>query len=203
MLDLYEALFDRSYLERARQLADIMLREFWDERDGGFYFTGKSHEQLISRAKPIFDASIPSGNAMATQLLLRLYHLSGNEPYRASAEKVLCCYYDAMESQPFGFAHLLCAFDLYLEGAKEVVIVGNPADADVKALVAEMNSLYLPNKVLQLASPGTALADISPLLLGKTQIDGKATVYVCQNFTCSAPVTSGSELRGLLESKTT
>jgi hypothetical protein len=202
LLDLYEALFDKSYLDRAIQLTDIMQREFWDERDGGFYFTGKSHEQLISRAKPIFDASIPSGNAMATQLLLRLYHLSGNDQYRTSAEKVLRSYYDAMESQPFGFAHMLCALDLYLEGAKEIVIVGNPADADVKELVAEMSSLYLPNKVLQLATPGTSLADISPLLQGKTQINGKATVYVCQNFTCSSPVTSASELRALLESTT-
>jgi hypothetical protein len=202
LLDLYEALFDKSYLDRAIQLTDIMQREFWDERDSGFYFTGKSHEQLISRAKPIFDASIPSGNAMAIQLLLRLYHLSGNDQYRTSAEKVLRSYYDAMESQPFGFAHMLCALDLYLEGAKEIVIVGNPADADVKELVAEMSSLYLPNKVLQLATPGTSLADISPLLQGKTQINGKATVYVCQNFTCSAPVTSASELRALLESTT-
>jgi len=105
-----------------------------------------------------------------------------------------------MESQPFGFAHMLCALDLYLEGAKEIVIVGNPAHAGVKALIAEVNSLYLPNKVLQLATPGTALADISPLLQGKTQIDGQATVYVCQNFTCSAPVTSASELRALLKS---
>ena len=83
----------RSYLDRAIQLTDIMLREFWDERDGGFYFTGKSHEQLISRAKPIFDASIPSGNAMATQFLLRLYHLTGNDqlprPRRESVAIVL------------------------------------------------------------------------------------------------------------------
>ena len=201
LLDLYEALFERSYLDRALKLTDIMLREFWDERDGGFYFTGKSHEQLISRAKPIFDASIPSGNAMATQLMLRLYHLSGNDQYRSSAEKVLRSYYDTMESQPFGFAHLFCALDLYLEGAKEIIIVGNPADADLKALMAEVSSLYLPNKVVQLAAPGTALAEISPLLQGKTQIDGRATVYVCQNFTCSAPVTTAGELRALLESK--
>jgi len=200
LLDLYEALFDRNYLDRAIRLTEIMLREFWDERDGGFYFTGKSHEQLISRAKPIFDASIPSGNAVATQLLLRLYHRRGTNQYRASAEKVLRSYYEAMESQPFGFAHMLCALDFYLEGAKEIVIVGNPADAGVKELIAEMNALYLPNKVVQLATPGTALADISPLLQGKTQIAGKATVYVCQNFTCSAPVTSASELRALLES---
>ena len=199
LLDLYETLFDRSYLDRAIQLADIMLREFWDEQGGGFFFTGKAHEQLISRAKPIFDASIPSGNAMATQLLLRLHNFTGNEQYRVSGEKVLRSYYDAMESQPFGFAHMLCALDFYLEGAKEIVIVGDLADASVRALIKEINSAYRPNKVIQLATPGTSLAEISPLLKGKTQIDGKATVYICQNFTCSAPVTSPADLRALLE----
>ena len=79
LLDIYETLLDRAFLDRALQLNEIMLREFWDEEEGGFFYTGKSQEQLISRAKPIFDASIPSGNAMATQLLLRLHHITGQE----------------------------------------------------------------------------------------------------------------------------
>ena len=199
LLDLYEVVFERSYLDRTIQLTDIMLREFWDERDGGFFFTGKSHEQLISRAKPIFDASIPSGNAMATQLLVRLHHFTGKEYYRASAEKILRSYYDAMESQPFGFAHMLCALDLYLEGAKEIVIIGNPAEAGVRELLGEINSIYLPNKIIQTVRPGTPLSEISPLLQGKTAVDGQPTAYVCENFTCSAPVTSAAELRALLK----
>ncbi|HJS51914.1 MAG TPA: thioredoxin domain-containing protein [Pyrinomonadaceae bacterium] len=199
LLDLYEAVFDRNYLDRAIQLTDVLLREFLDERDGGFFFTGKSHEPLISRNKPVFDASIPSGNAMAAQLLLRLHHLTGDNRYRAPAEKILRSYYDAMESQPFGFAHMLCALDFYLHGAKEIVIVGNPAEPGVKELVAQVNATYLPNKVLQLARPGTAFAAISPLLQGKSQVDGKPTAYVCQNFTCSPPVTSRNELQALLE----
>jgi hypothetical protein len=199
MLDLYEASFERSYLERAIQLGDIIQREFWDEKNGGFFYTGKSQEQLISRAKPVFDASIPSGNAMATQLLLRLHHLTAKENYRGAAEKVLRCYYDAMESQPFGFAHLLCALDFYLEGATEIVIVAPAVEPGVKGLLAEINSVYLPNKVVQIAKPDESLAEISPLLQGRTQIDGKPTAYVCRNFTCSAPVTSATELRALLE----
>ena len=198
LLDLHEALLDRAYLDRAMNLAEIMLREFWDERDGAFFFTGQSHERLISRAKPIFDASIPSGNAMATQLLLRLYHLTGNQDYRTKAEKLLRSYYDAMESQPFGFAHLLCAMDSFLEGMKEIVIVGNSDDPTVQEMKAAINSLYLPNKVFQLATPDMTLSEISPLLQGKTLVDGKPTAYVCQNFTCSAPVTNVSELKALL-----
>jgi uncharacterized protein YyaL (SSP411 family) len=199
LLDLYEAVFDRTHLDRAIQLTDVLLREFWDERDGGFFFTGKSHESLISRNKPVFDASVPSGNAMATQLLLRLHHLTGDDRYRAPAEKILRSYYDAMESQPFGFAHMLCALDFYLRGAKEIVIVGSPAEPGVKELIAQVNATYLPNKVLQLARPGAALAAISPLLQGKSQVDGKPTAYVCQNFTCSPPVTSRNELQALLK----
>jgi uncharacterized protein YyaL (SSP411 family) len=198
LLDLYEATFERHHLEHAIELAGIMLREFWDEADGAFFFTGKSHEQLISRAKPIFDGSIPSGNAMATQLLLRLYHFTGTEEYLQRAEKVLRSYYDAMESQPFGFAHLLCALDFHLEKPKEIVIVTGGSEDEGGELIRGLNSLYLPNKTVQIVFPGEPLEKVLPALAGKTQINGKTTAYVCHNFTCSAPVTSWDELKPLL-----
>ena len=200
LLDIYEALFDRSALSRAIELTEIMLREFWDEQDGGFFSTGKSHEKLISRAKPIFDASIPSGNAVATQLLLRLFHVTGEERYLHYAEKVLRSYYDAMESQPFGFAHLLCALDFYLEKPKEVVIVGEREDRRVEELLNKIHSVYQPNMTLQLARPDESLEKLSPLLQGKSQVGGNPTVYVCHNSTCSAPVTSWDGLKPLFES---
>jgi uncharacterized protein YyaL (SSP411 family) len=199
LLDLYEVLLDRSLIDRAMELADIMLREFWDERGGGLFYTGKSHQPLISRAKPVFDASIPSGNAIAAQLLLRLYHLVGAEDYHTRAETILRSYYDAMVSQPFGFAHMLCALDQYLHPAKEIVIVGERSDARTTDLIKEIHSLYLPNKAVLIFAPGESLEKVSPLMVGKQQIDGRPTAYVCQNFTCSAPVTSWAELKRLLE----
>ena len=175
------------------------MREFWDEQDGGFFYTGKSHEQLISRAKPVFDASIPSGNAMATQALLRLFHMTGNDDYRTRAETVLRSYYDAMESQPFGFAHMLCALDLYLNPAKEIVLIGNQDDPRTLEIVKQIHACYLPNMTLQVVSPAISMETVSPLLRGKTQVDNKPTIYVCQNFTCSAPVTTWTELKPLLD----
>jgi uncharacterized protein YyaL (SSP411 family) len=200
LLDLYETLFDRSYLDRAVHLSEIMLREFSDESEGGFFYTGKSHEPLISRTKPAFDASIPSGNAMAAQALLRLYYFTTNDAYRNRAERVLRCYYDPMTNQPFGFAHLICALDMHIHAPKEIVVVGDQEDPQTKLLVAEIQSLYLPNSNLQLVSPKMSLETISPLLQGKLQLDERATVYVCENFTCSAPVTSPEVLRSLLAS---
>jgi hypothetical protein len=199
LLDLYETTFETSSLERATELADTMVDEFSDEKGGGFFYTGKSHEQLISRTKPVFDGSIPSGNAMATQLLLRLHHLTGKDHYLRSAESVLSAHHNAMESQPFGFAHLLCALDYYLEKPKEIVLVGNREDPKMAELLTQIHSLYLPNKTLQVIGPEKSLEAVSPLLKGKTQIKGRPTVYVCHNYTCSAPLTDRQELNSLLE----
>ena len=201
LLDFYEATLERSALERAVELTEVMVREFWDSSEGGFFYTGNSHEQLISRTKPIFDASVPSGNAKATELLLRLYHLTGKEDFVGKAETVLRSYSHAMESQPFGFAHMLCALDFHLGKPKDIVLVGKPDDPRTTELLALINSLYLPNMTLQLVSPDEPLDEVSPLLAGKTQINGTATAYVCHNHTCSAPLTRPEELRSLLVSQ--
>ena len=199
LLDLYEAIFDRSHIERAEGLATILIREFWDDADGAFFFTGKSHEQLVSRAKPVYDSSVPSGNAAAAQFLLRLYYFTGNDDYLSRAEEVLRSYHDAMENQPFGFAHMLCALDLFLNKPKEVVVIGHQSDPETVEFISKIHHLYLPNKILQLVSPEESLEKISPLLAGKRQIDGRPTAYVCHNSTCSAPVVNWEALKILLE----
>jgi uncharacterized protein YyaL (SSP411 family) len=199
LLDLHEATLDRSLLDRAVSLTTTMLAEFWDDIDGGFFFTGKSHEKLISRSKPAFDSSVPSGNSIATQLLLRLYHYTGEEDYLKRAEKLFRLYYDAMEQQPFGFTHMLCALDFYLQKPKEIVLVGRKEDPATRDLLKKIHTLYLPNKTLQVVEPGESVKAVSPLLEGKAQLNGKPTVYVCHNFTCSQPVTEGDEIKRLLE----
>ena len=199
LLDLFEATVNRAHLDRALELAGIMLHEFWDEAGGGFFYTGRSHERLIAQSKPIFDGSIPSGNAMATQVLLRLYHYTGKEDYLKRAERILRAYYNAMENQPFGFAHMLAALDFYLQKPKEVVLVGDKKDPETAALLTKIHSLYLPNMTLQLANPDDSLEKVSSLLAGKKQFEGKPTVYVCHNFTCSRPVVEWEKLKPLLD----
>ena len=199
LLDLFEATLNRMHLDRALKLAETMVDEFWDEAGAGFFYTGRAHEQLIARSKPIFDASIPSGNAVATQVLLRLYHYTETENYLKSAERILRAYYDTMENQPFGFAHMLAASDFYLQKPKEVVLVGDKKDPKTSELLTKIHSLYVPNMTLQLASPDESLEKISSLLAGKKQIADKPTVYVCHNFTCSRPVVEWDELKPLLD----
>ncbi|MGH7767544.1 MAG: thioredoxin domain-containing protein, partial [Candidatus Binatia bacterium] len=108
-------------------------------------------------------------------------------------------YYDAMEQQPFGFAHMLSALDFYLDKPKEIVLVGKKDDPSAISLRRKIHSLYLPNQILQVIDPGQSLEKISPLLAGKGQLNGKPTVYVCHNFTCSPPATEWEDVKKLLE----
>jgi uncharacterized protein YyaL (SSP411 family) len=142
---------------------------------------------------------VPSGNAAAAQFLLRLYYFTGSDDYLVRAEKVLRSYYGAMQNQPFGFAHMLCALDLFLNKPKEIVVVGRQSDPKTVELIRGIDHLYLPNKILQLASPDEPVEKISPLLAGKRQINDKPTAYVCHNSTCSAPVADWESLKVLLE----
>jgi len=86
-----------------------------------------------------------------------------------------------------------------LNKPKEIVVVGKREDAKTAELLSEIQSHYLPNKAVQLVAPDISLEQVSPLLVGKTQVDGKPTVYICENFTCSAPITTRGELQTILQ----
>ncbi len=198
LIDLYEATFERSYLERAVEFTDTLLSRFWDEREGGFFFTSSDHETLIARSKSAFDGSIPSGNSVAVFNLLRLSYLTENQDYLMKAEQVLRLFYDAMEQNPFGFSNMLCALDFFLTRPKEVVLLGDKDAPAAREMLARIHGTFLPNKTLTCCDPRDPSSAIPALLAGRTQIDDKLTIYVCHNFTCSLPVTDWGALKELL-----
>ena len=203
LLDAFEATFTPAYFDLAQQLINTMLEEFWDEEQWGFFFTGKSHETLIERTKSVYDQAIPSGTSVATRTLLRLYHYTGKADYLQRAEQVLYLVRQHMEQQPFGVGSLLTTLDFYVRKPQEIVLIGTPDAEDTQAMLRALHQQYIPNKVLFQIDPQqvTAALEALPLLrdvlAGKAQVDGKATVYVCHNFTCSLPVTDPEALTAL------
>jgi uncharacterized protein YyaL (SSP411 family) len=187
-----------------------MLARFWDEEHGGFFDTASDHadQSLIIRPKNTTDSAIPSGNAVAASVLLQLSVLSGpstdagpGAAYDRHAVETLRLSSGAMARYPRAFGQALSALDVYLASTKEVVIIGDPQGADTQALLETVHGHYLPNKVLVVAHPDqvAGLSQRLPLLAGRTQIDGAATVYVCENYTCGLPVTDPEALQKLLE----
>jgi uncharacterized protein YyaL (SSP411 family) len=101
----------------------------------------------------------------------------------------------SVERYPSGFGRLLCAFDFYLSAIKEVVVIGSPDSLEMQALLAEIWTPYLPNKVVVQGSPADAeSAAFIPLLRDRPQLENRATAFVCEHFVCKKPTTSPAEL---------
>ncbi|HVN63837.1 MAG TPA: thioredoxin domain-containing protein, partial [Candidatus Binataceae bacterium] len=195
MLDLFQASREEKYFAGARALADTILERFIDRERGGFFFTSDDHEQLIARTKPAFDGSTPSGNSSAVMALLRLHAITGEERYRAEAERALRLFREFIEKQPFGFSHMLEAVDLYQRGPTEVVLVGGRKSADMRDWTERLGLSYVPNLALFVADPSESSAGFVPeAVRGKRQVDGRMTAYVCRERICSAPIGSIREL---------
>jgi uncharacterized protein YyaL (SSP411 family) len=201
LMTLYEATGNLRWLEESIALTEKMIDEFWDEREGGFFYTAKSGEQLIVRAKDFMDNATPSGNSVAAELLQRLAFLTGNENYQRPAVTILRLMRDQMSRYPTAFGLMLGALDFYLSTPKEIVIIGSSANAETQSLAREIWKVYLPNKVVALSEENNAQAlKLSPLFQDRLAQGGRPTAYVCENRTCQQPVTSPSELAAQLVS---
>jgi len=196
LLSLYEASFETRWLSEAETLAGSMVREFWDSDGDGFYFTAENHEALIHRPKEFYDFATPSGNSVAAYALLRLSKFTGDRKWAQYPESIFKRMQDLILRQPGSFAHLLCAIDFYCGCPKEIAVVGDPEAEETRALLNQIFQVYLPNKVVACGSDSGTF-----LLKNRSRVNGKTAVYVCENFTCKAPVTSPDGLREVLGAK--
>ncbi|HXG03642.1 MAG TPA: thioredoxin domain-containing protein [Candidatus Binatia bacterium] len=194
LLEVWEATFERRWLDQARRLADDMLRLFWDDAVEGFYDTGSDHERLIVRPRNLFDNAVPAGSSVAIETLLRLAVLTGERSYEARAVAALRAVADLMARYPAGFGRFLCAHDFHLGPVTEVALVVPPG-ADPEPLLREVFGRYLPNRVVAGARDGDdkAAAGI-PLLEGRRALDGRPTAFVCRNYACDLPTTDPAAL---------
>jgi uncharacterized protein YyaL (SSP411 family) len=194
LISLYEATFDARWIREAEELAALMIDKFWDPKDTGFYFTSKDHESLIHRPKDFYDSATPSGNSVAAYALLRLWKLTGDTQWSQYAVSILESMAALLPKHPSAFPHLLCALDFHMGQAKEIAIVGDPREKNTRELLQAVFDVYLPNKVVACGIDGGIF-----LLENKPKVDGLATAYICENFTCDLPVTSPKELSARLE----
>ncbi|HEX8247534.1 MAG TPA: thioredoxin domain-containing protein [Pyrinomonadaceae bacterium] len=195
LLELYQVSGETKYLTEAQRLADLMITEFWDEENGGFFFTANNHEPLIVRNKDYYDNATPSGNSVAADALLKLSKLVGEEKYERFAVAVLRLVAPQIRRYPNGFGRALSALEFYLNPTKEIVIIGGKGNE----LEREVWREYLPNKVVVLNDKEGEDAEIIPLLQERKMIENQPTAYVCRNFTCQNPVTTAAELREQLK----
>ncbi|MMZ59009.1 hypothetical protein D1872_210190 [compost metagenome] len=85
----------------------------------------------------------------------------------------------------------------FLFGPTQEVVIAAPSQAAAQEMVQEVRKHFMPNAVVSVVTDETRekFLLLAPMLTDKTTQDGKATVYVCENFACQAPVTTVAELR--------
>jgi uncharacterized protein YyaL (SSP411 family) len=189
LVSLYEATFEPRWIAAALDLSRGMIEQFWDSTEGGFFYTGRDHEQLIARGKDPHDNATPSGNAMAASALLRLSKLTGQAELREKAEATLRAYTGLLASHPFAAGQMLIALDFNLGPVLEIAVVGDPVTEETRRVLRLIRGGFRPNQVVALEpKAGDKRAEeLVPLLAGKKAMDG-VTTYVCENFTCQAPL---------------
>ncbi|MFL3050214.1 MAG: thioredoxin domain-containing protein [Candidatus Neomarinimicrobiota bacterium] len=197
LLELYEATFDVGYLSEAINLTDLMIDLFWDNVNGGFYFTAYDGEKQIVRTKDLYDGAIPSGNSVAAMVLLRLGRIAGNSKYEEMAFTIGKVFSEKISQAPTGYTQLLSAIDFGIGPSYEIVVVGDRKSKDTQAMLNYIQESFLPNKVLILKPSDSQLNEvvrIAPFTDTQVAISGMATVYVCQNYSCKTPTTDINEM---------
>ncbi|MHB8641760.1 MAG: thioredoxin domain-containing protein [Gaiellaceae bacterium] len=185
LLELHVATGELVYLERAHRLALEAVERFGDDARGGFFLASAGGEELVARTKPLDDHPLPSGNSMLAHVLLRLARIFGDDELEGRAVGVFRLLVDSLRRSPSAFGWALCALDLHFAPPRELAIVGAPHDEIARAALAP----WQPNAVIAFGP-----SEDVPLLAGRGAVDGKPTLYVCERFTCRAPVTDPAAL---------
>ena len=190
LLDLYEARFNPEDLKLAGKLATRMVDLFEDHEAGGFFSTSGNDPNLVMRIKDDYDGAEPSGNALAALDLLRLASITGNTAFRESAERALQAFAGKMSDQPAGLPQMLVAWEWASGKPAEVIFAGEQDDPGLKAMHSAVLRRFLPHRVL-------AMSQDTPTRF--SAVEGLATAYLCENFTCRLPQTNLAEFEGSLD----
>jgi uncharacterized protein len=185
LYELHVATGDLRWLREARRLALHAVELFGDPQRGGFFLSPVDGEQLVARQKAFDDNPTPSGSSMLAFVLLRLARIWGDDELERQAVGALRLVRDLLARAPTAFGWALCAVDLHLSPPRELAIVSSVESDVARAALRGFD----PNAVVAFG-PG----DDVPLLEGKTLIDGKPAVYVCERFACRAPITDPAQL---------
>ena len=200
LLDLYETDFDTAWLTTARQLMDLLDKNFLDPADGLYFYVAKDQESPLIRSKSIFDQTIPSGNSLAARVLLKLHRITGEDRYQQRAQTILRTFQGRARENPFGFAHLWTATVLYLLPPLDLTLVGDVKDPRLQEMLAGAYEQFLPERRLLVKNPADCalLEELSPAARTYGPLGEGPTAYLCHDFTCRPAIKTPEELAAKL-----
>jgi uncharacterized protein YyaL (SSP411 family) len=195
LVELFQATGDESWLTWALELTHLQTELFWDERDGGWYSSSGEDASVLLRVKEDYDGAEPAAASVTVRNLLALGHLVSDTTLLDRAKRTLERYGPHLGEVGRVMPLMLSNIAIWHGGAPQVVIAGPPDTDDTRALERVVAKTYAPG-LLQIprASSGDGGSAL-PWLSAMSARDGRATAYVCRDFTCREPVTDPSALQ--------
>ncbi|UCH32767.1 MAG: thioredoxin domain-containing protein [Candidatus Bathyarchaeota archaeon] len=195
LIELYEVSFNVKYLREALRLQDGMIEHFWDRQNGSFFSTADDGENLLIRDKNLSDGALPSSNSVALLNLVRLSRMTGSTEYEKKARLLARVFSSHSEGESVHNSMFLSSLEFLIEPTFEIVLVGTRRLRDTATMLKAIRTRFLPNKVILFKEKDDRHLDcITSFTGGMQAINGKATAYICKNFTCSRPTTSIKEV---------
>ncbi|RCX16390.1 hypothetical protein DFR58_111139 [Anaerobacterium chartisolvens] len=196
LIELYQTTYNPYYLQKALSLSDDLVRLFWDKENGGLFLYGSDGEQLIARPKESYDGAAPSANSVAAMSFLRLARLSGRHDLEDRALQQFRAFGQSISSSPAGHSFFLSAFLFTRSAAREVILVAGEQDVGTSKMLEVIQGQFRPFTVsmLHTLDSSDSLKSVIPFIDNYRVVDGKATAYVCENFSCRTPTTDAGQL---------
>ncbi len=189
---LHEATLDAHWLHLAKELMNTALSNFYDEKEGFFFYTAESTTDLIARKKEIFDNVIPASNSALAKCMFQLGHFFLHEEWK-EASATMCKRISHMIKTDSSYLSNWASFALWINNPfLEIAVCGPQA----LAYTQELNRHFLPFKVIS----GSASSDSTiPLLENRASTDGNTYIYICTNNACLQPVSTVAEALSMIQ----
>ncbi|MBK1645253.1 thioredoxin domain-containing protein [Thiocapsa imhoffii] len=191
LLELLQTRWSSADLAFAIDLAEVLLEQFQDPLEGGFWFTARDHEALMHRPKPLSDEATPAGNGVAAVALQRLGHLIGEPRYLTAAAMTLRLAADSIARMPEAHATLLMALE-ESHSPPEILVI-RATDKRLEHWRREAQRGHRPHRIV-VAIPAD-LTETLPGTLGAMQPGERPRLYRCRGTHCEPPIESLDDLR--------
>jgi uncharacterized protein YyaL (SSP411 family) len=202
LLELFQADGNADWLEWAMTLQTRQDELFWDPIDGGWFSTTGTDESVLLRLKEDYDGAEPAAGSVSVMNLLAMSHLGAGD-FSDEIETTLGVCAPRLSQSGRAAPMMLAALSTYHAGTPQLVIVGEPSAHDTRHLYDIVRRRYLPTTVVVplTTAQRDRLSHLLPWTASMKAIDGRATAYLCRDFTCESPTTKAGELEGMLDVK--
>ena len=181
----------------ANHLAESLITKFYDEDQGGFFFTAHDQEHLFHRPKPSMDHELPSGNGVAVRALNEFGNLMGLPKHIDAAANTLKWARAALERFPTEHSSLIESVEEQVYPSQQVILRG--PEAEILEWRESLSGQYTPwRKVYCIPySNSNHIPSYLPSLISAEK-QRSALAYVCTDLSCSLPISSLDELKKIL-----